>query len=666
MKNIFLLAAILTTPTAFSCTIEKLARQNMQTVEWEEEEWPHESFYDYLRRALEYQECPQQAKRRRMVFQIFKQRKEQFAAQSGVVCDSTTWRDLMLFVGKECGSPYIGDIVRRTQTEIGFVYVLTMLAQPLNDVTKLRNRQTIIKQLVDNPELLYKLKHSLECIAEAEPYILSFFANDPLRNTAEKQHYFDTPIAAINTFGNHNQWTLTGLSCVRHTRRIIETGSNITASVILPLCLLAKLMHSTMPKKIEQYAQSFIGLGGAENILLSLTNNRYVSTGAMLYAAYYAACSIKKSLAWTCDNFFLDWCLQKKLHNIGRMFGAAEDICSQITNNPALTAMSLTRIVDLEKVLDPFFGSHDAQELRALLQSSTFIEQPSYFSLHGRILRAYHCMMACKEEYIDLLLALGEIDAYCSIASLILEFKHQRVNYCFAEWVESSVPVLFLENFWNPCISPDRVVPNSLAISSEDAHTLIITGPNAGGKSAVIKGVGCALILAQSFGIVPAHSAIISPFDQIVTYLNITDDISEGNSLFKAQILRVQHIVDQASLCNSQGKKIFIALDEMFNGTSPREALACAYSVAHYLGQLDMALTLIATHYPELTKLEVNPFRFKNFKVSVDRASNGRIHYPFILEPGISQQHIAIDLLQQEGIDGNVIAMAQKIDALHL
>ena len=266
-----------------------------------------------------------------------------------------------------------------------------------------------------------------------------------------------------------------------------------------------------------------------------------------------------------------------------------------------------------------------------------------------------------KEEFLPLLLAIAELDAYCAIATLYQEHEDKAASFCFAQIVDSSKPIVILERLWNPFIDHSKVIPSSLSINQDDAHTVILTGPNAGGKSTIVKGATQALILAQSFGIAPAQEAIITPFDQIVTYLNITDNISEGNSLFKSQVLRVQYIIDQATMLCANSKKIFVAIDEMFNGTSPREAMACAYSVAHYLGSLDNTTNIIAIHYHELTTLPTTSSAFENYKVSVNFTQDGHINYPYTLEKGISDQHVAIDILHQEGLTGTIIDKAKAL-----
>ena len=78
------------------------------------------------------------------------------------------------------------------------------------------------------------------------------------------------------------------------------------------------------------------------------------------------------------------------------------------------------------------------------------------------------------------------------------------------------------------------------------------------------------------------------------------------------------------------------------------------------LGECESSITIIATHFPLLTALEKGTDSFSNYNVSVNKI-NGDIKYPFKLEHGISNQHVALDILQSQGFAGIVVETANKI-----
>ena len=637
--------------------LDKLSRHNMRTLEWEDEDWPNEPYYDFLNRSLSYQENPQAAKKRRGAFQLFKKAGDTLKL-SKVFKEVITWQDLQLFAGKEIDEPYLGSIMNRTQTELGYVYLLYLLANPSADRNEILQRQSIVRALVADKTLLRNLTELLEIVKQNESYILSFFLNDPLYNSADKQHYLNTPISSLNEVVNKNQWLLEGYSLAGHKTRLAQTAFMGLSTVVLPAYVAAKLTKANVPEIFEQFSLRLSGMAGADNALITLFDNKYLTLAAMSFASYYCFAATKREYEWSRDNFFLDWCLQKKLHGVSKYFTACQKIFELVPSNMLNDLVTCKQVAGILEGQD---CSNDLKSLKALLGSSTFTQAPSYIANHGRVLCAYRNMRECKEELAPLFLAVAEIDAYCAIANLYNEYQDRRVHFCFAELVESDRPVMIFDELWNPFIPHDCVISNTISIDQNDAHTMILTGPNAAGKSTLVKGLAQALILAQSFGIAPAKRAVITPFDQIVTYLNITDDIGAGNSLFKSQVIRVQYIVDQATQLAEHDQKIFIAIDEMFNGTSPKEAMACAYSVAKYLGSLKNGINVIATHYPELTTLPLTSKSFENYKVSVEFASDGHIVYPYTIQKGVSDQHVAIDILKEEGLSGSIIDQARQL-----
>lgn len=663
-----LLQAELTT----SVKLQKLSRINMRSLDGDvEEDWPHESYGEFLERARRYQEEEfNPLKKRNCAFQVLKKAiidspyRLQTISDFSVLPDVITWSDLQLFTGKEPGQPYLGSIINRTETEVGYAFFLQTLANPSSTPHEIIRRQSIVFDLVSDKPLLRDVHACLKELKKHEPAMLSLFMKaDPLYNTAIKQHYVKTPYEYINHKLNSNDSSLLVYSILGHEKRMLQVLCEAAASVVIPVYIASELTHLMLPNQIKNFALRLAGIAGANNVLVSFVNNKYIALGAMAVAATYCFSSTKKSLAWSRDNFFLDWCLQKKLQSVRAYFAAAQRLANLLKDQELVSNLELYR--EFKETLAKHTGSRAACSLKKLLATSTFKGEPSYISNHGRILCAYKNLHDCKEEFVPLMAAVAEVDAYCSAALLYTEFQNKPVKFCFVGIATGQTPIMSFDDLWNPFIDAQSAIVNTVSMYPKNPHTMVLTGPNAAGKSTFVKAVAQALVLAQSFGIAPARAATITPFAQIVTYLNITDDINLGNSLFKSQVLRMQYIVDQATTLQAQGKNIFIAIDEMFNGTSTYEAMACAYSVAWYLGLLKNTVTIIATHYGELATLAHQFPSFANYKVSVNFTPQGRIQYPFVITPGVSDQHVAIDILEQEGLAGSIIEQAKKIMHLH-
>ena len=105
-------------------------------------------------------------------------------------------------------------------------------------------------------------------------------------------------------------------------------------------------------------------------------------------------------------------------------------------------------------------------------------------------------------------------------------------------------------------------------------------------------------------------------------------------------------------------------MDEIFNGTNPREGEAAAASIAYYLNHFPQSMCLIATHFPRLTLLpKLTNNRFKNYKVYVNFLQDGSFSYPYQFVPGVADQNIAIKILESEGFDTSILELARDMVA---
>lgn len=211
-------------------------------------------------------------------------------------------------------------------------------------------------------------------------------------------------------------------------------------------------------------------------------------------------------------------------------------------------------------------------------------------------------------------------------------------------------------------VHPERVVTNTIEIGTDQHHArnVIITGPNAGGKSTIMKALVLNIIFAQSLGIAPATSFTFTPYTKIITYLNITDDIAAGNSLFKAGALRARELISTIDNLK-QSEYALVAVDEVFNGTTYREGQAAAYTFIKLLGAHEHVVCLTPTHFPFVSNLEQETEFFANYKVSVIEHTGENIKYPYTLERGKSDQIITFKILQEEGFGDEFLAEAQMI-----
>lgn len=319
---------------------------------------------------------------------------------------------------------------------------------------------------------------------------------------------------------------------------------------------------------------------------------------------------------------------------------------------------NLSLLIPEHNKLAALFNPYDkktSSDLKTLIKtclSSSFCEESYYFSQQGKILAAHHLFMRTKHELTPYLQAYGTIDANLSNYKLYAEFKdHKNARICIPEFIENENPQLIIKNFWHPLINPAMVTTNSLNMGTSDlTANLIITGPNAGGKTTALTGLLINIIMAQSYGIAAASNLSLTPFAKIHSYLDITTNLIEGESLFKAEVNRSKKLKESILSC-SYNEKSFTIIDELFSGTNPEVASTVGLKFAEFLGKTPHSMSIITTHFPKITEIEEQTGRFQNYKVAdAYIAQDGTVTYPFKLEKGKSTQNIAQHMLEQEGI----------------
>ena len=145
-------------------------------------------------------------------------------------------------------------------------------------------------------------------------------------------------------------------------------------------------------------------------------------------------------------------------------------------------------------------------------------------------------------------------------------------------------------------IAKTPFVPNDLALSSQ-RRMLIITGPNAGGKSTFMRQTALMVLMAHIGCYVPAKNFVCGEIDKIFTRIGASDDLSSGRSTFMVEMSETANILHNATT------KSLILIDEIGRGTSTFDGLSLAWACADYLAKETKAYTLFATHYFELTAL---------------------------------------------------------------
>ena len=193
--------------------------------------------------------------------------------------------------------------------------------------------------------------------------------------------------------------------------------------------------------------------------------------------------------------------------------------------------------------------------------------------------------------------------------------------------------------------SSETFIPNDLLMNNSTDRLLIITGPNMGGKSTILRQIAIIQILAQIGSFVPATSARLPIIDRVWTRVGASDDLASGRSTFMVEMTETATILHNANCAQ------FDFLDEIGRGTSTFDGLSIAWAVAEYLHNSPehSAKTLFATHYHELTELAENLPGAKNYQVMATE-KDGEVVFLHKLKKGKASKSYGIAVAQLAGV----------------
>jgi len=596
--------------------------------------------------------------------------------------------------------------LNHTRTVFGEVVLCKLLANPEVDSDVLRSRQVFIQELINNEDLFQELEVLVAQVCSAEENILSFWKeeNQVTKKVIDKLYFgkkllerFNTSSIALETkvrlrnlltgLGVGSEfWTFVGMSYLSpkiatFTLKLLENSPKIEIpeaslwGATKESCKAIWTFYS--PKKwFDRFFHPYRELAGNSLAAIETEHSggildhdylesiregtlRQKKWSTVFWAAAFAGLSVytvfqyynkKRLISFELQANDLQLYLQRRLIDMARLVSSVKqmyDLASQNQNmSKALsTSDTSSKLFDVNSSI-----SSDAKTLIELFQTRTFKGNASVFSLTGRVLSAYQLMSLAKDELICAMEAIGELDAYLSIAKLYKKHVVLPVRYCFAQYIETDKPYVDVRGFWNPVLESKKAVINDLILGGDGiVRNGIVTGSNTGGKSTLLKALSINTLLAQTFGIVSAESCAITPFVVITTSLNVKDDTAAGQSLFKAEVIRAQKLIEAIKHLPTSYFAFYV-IDELFMAASPEKGQEAAYQVATKLCDSSQLLYLWATHYPRLTQLEKDTKGVcKNYKMEAYKdEETGKLICPFKLEEGISTSNIATDILESE------------------
>lgn len=240
--------------------------------------------------------------------------------------------------------------------------------------------------------------------------------------------------------------------------------------------------------------------------------------------------------------------------------------------------------------------------------------------------------------------ALGELEALSALATL----AHDHPDWCTPTLREGDA-AFAAEGLGHPMLA-ESVVRTSDVQLDPPGRFLLVTGSNMSGKSTLLRSIGLGAVMAQAGAVVRADTLVLTPL-RTFSSMRIHDSITDGVSLFMAELIRLKELVDAAD--SSEGEPALLYLiDEVLQGTNSEERRIAARRIVAHLLQAnaigavtthDLALHDDATLDPASTKV--------HFREHVDATSERVLTFDYQLRPGLATSRNALRLLKIVGLD---------------
>ena len=290
--------------------------------------------------------------------------------------------------------------------------------------------------------------------------------------------------------------------------------------------------------------------------------------------------------------------------------------------------------------------------------STVFIEPFSVFELNNQInsLRIEESIEIEKILYnlSSMLFDITEeLENNIRLIGLI-DFSFAKANYAIS--INATEPIINNDKFIDlksarhPLIQPDIVVPINISIG-KDYTSLVITGPNTGGKTVTLKTVALLTAMAMSGLYIPAaeHSSVYV-FSQIFADIGDEQSISQSLSTFSS------HLTNIVEITNNADNESLVILDELGSGTDPVQGAYLGISILDFLHQKG-CITLTTTHYPEVKNYALTTPGFENASSEFDLTTLSPTYRLLIGVPGKS---MAFEIAQKLGLENSILEKAKS------
>ena len=529
--------------------------------------------------------------------------------------DRFTMRNLELFAPLNIGGTALVDILDRTACPMGARMLRRWLSLPLRDAASVAARHDAVEFLSLDPDLREELTEVLAEVGDPERIVAKVSAGRAMPRE----------LASLAR-------SLGYMSRVRELLAGVQSGElNRTAEAISARDEVRGRILSTL---VDEPATA-LGRGAvvAAGVDADLDRLRKISSGGKEYLTQIQEREAERtgisSLKISYNNVFGYYIEVRNTHK--------DKVPSEWIRKQTL--------VNAERYITQELKEYEEQILGA---------EGKILEIETRIVGE---LIEWLQQYVGELkktaAAVAEIDVLLGYARAALE-----CSYCRPK-MHADGGVIDLKAVRHPVIERrmalgEPYIPNDVRLDQTDQQIILITGPNMAGKSALLRSVALAAIMAQAGSFVAASGAELATVDRVFTRVGASDNITSGESTFMVEML------EAANILNNISDRSLVLLDEIGRGTSTYDGISIAWSIVEWLHEKSLARVLFATHYHELAQMEEQFGRIKNYNVSV-REVEKRVVFLRTLVRGATEHSFGIHVARMAGMPRGVVARAEQV-----
>ena len=287
------------------------------------------------------------------------------------------------------------------------------------------------------------------------------------------------------------------------------------------------------------------------------------------------------------------------------------------------------------------------EELRRKISTITEYKLTSYKKIQeiGYVLKYFYELYDETVYNETIAYSLGFNGYVDCLEGLQNNIEERKINY--SSFVKSKGKSQFKNSYYGP-LKDENPIKNTVKFKKN----IILTGPNASGKTTILKSTLINIILTQQFGCGFYDSAQLNPFKYIHCYLNIPDT-SGRDSLFQAEARRCKDILDIVK--TNEDETHFCGFDELYSGTNPDEAVTSSTAFLNYLIKNQNVSCILTTHFIKVCKKLGKNKSILNCHMETEKKEN-KLVYKYKLVDGISEVKGGIAVLTAMDYPAEIIS----------